>query len=808
MNKKKVGERIYFMVLNSVFIILPSNTNFKFPMPKAAVEYIKCAELKKIILFFTDPFKHKALSKFGILCEIVKTAVDEKNTGVAELYLKSVNRIKIRKDSLEQVNGFIEEYETIKDSVEDCSKDNVEVCLSEIIDQINGIKSDKGRIIAAYILFSSQKKPDNRLKKEDTRLIIEMLANPELSEIYRETLNYFYGYPNKLSVWIDSLFNEIFIDKLVKAKWHVLNEQKIITRLELLVENFVPIFCEIIDQEYPASGMGQSLVPCGQKDNAETNEVQEIEEKIKNSKMPSKVIEAAQKELRRLKQMRPENSDYQVCFHYLDVMTSLPWGIFTKDNLDINNIQKVLDNDHYGLNDVKERIIEFLSVQKLNPDHKGTVLCFVGPPGTGKTSVAHSIGRAFGRKMIRISLGSMRDEAEIKGHRRTYIGANPGKIINEIIRAGSQNPVFIFDEIDKLREDAREDPASALLDIFDPEQNQFFVDNYLDVEFDLSRTFFITTANMTDTIPPALLDRMDVIEFPSYTEEEKLEIVKRHLAPKQIKEHGLNDYGVRFTDEAMLNIIRFYTREPGVRKLERRIKKIFRKINVSIAKDENVFKKGENVIECEHIRHYLGRQKFFDTDLFKEGVPGVATGLAWSQNGGNIIHIEARETWKLADKFKITGLPQEIMIQSVEDSVTYLNTNRHKLGIDDSHFHEDSGIHVRFRHGGIPKDGPSAGITIAVAIYSEFTKKPVRNDIAFTGEIMLSGTVDPIGGLKEKILAAKRVGVKKVFIPIKNSPDVEEFDNKIKRGLEIIFIEDLSDIFIKYRDDIFLPQVH
>lgn len=801
-------KNVYFVAFKKGFIIFPSEQlKFNFSLPKSIVSFIKSNAIEEIALFFTSSENEK-LSEIGILCAVKGYYIEDKKNK-SFVSLKSMAKIKAldRNQFAGHLNGYVD-YEIIEDDFTNCSRKNVDSCFMEIISQINNMKVEAARIAAAYMLLISQNPSPESVDENTINSLKSMLENPDESFIYQKILDDFCRNPTKIAAWIYDLFNKILAEELDKARWHVLNERDVMTQFEILVENLVPIICQNLDSKYLSLGDGsQALAPANQPTNENLEEIQEIERKIKNSKMPPRARETAQKQLRRLKQMRPENSDYHVCLGYLDTLTSLPWGIFTKDNLDIQHIQKVLDDDHYGLNDVKERIIEFLAVQKLNPEHKGTVLCFIGPPGTGKTSIAHSVGRAFGRKMIRISLGSMRDEAEIKGHRRIYVGATTGKIINEIIRAGSQNPIFILDEIDKLREDFKGDPASALLDIFDPEQNQFFVDNYLDVEFDLSRVFFITTGNTTNTIPPALLDRMDIIEFSSYTEEEKLEIAKRHLMPKQIEEHGLGEYGVKLTDEAIMNIICFYTRESGVRKLERKIKRILRKIAVSITKGEDVFKKSENIIECKDIRGFLGKQKFFNTELFKEGIPGVAIGLAWTESGGSLVYTEARETWRLADKFKVTGLPQEIIIQSVEDAVTYLNTNRRLLKIGNNHFDENMGIHVRFRYGAIPKDGPSAGITIVIAIYSELMKKPIRNNVAFTGEIMLSGTVDPIGGLKEKLLAAKKAGIKKVFIPSGNAPDVEEMEEKIKQGLEIIFVKKLEDIFVKYHNDIFLPAV-
>ena len=521
---------------------------------------------------------------------------------------------------------------------------------------------------------------------------------------------------------------------------------------------------------------------------ARSSEIEDLEKKIEAAKMPEDARKAADKELDRLKMIPPESAEHTVVRTYLDWLVSLPWAVSTEDNLDIKHARAVLDEDHYDLEKVKERILEFLAVRKLKSDTKGPILCFVGPPGTGKTSLGRSIARALGRKFVRLSLGGIRDEAEIRGHRRTYIGSLPGRIIQGLRNAGSNNPLFILDEVDKLGADFRGDPASALLEVLDPEQNNAFVDHYLDVPFDLSKVLFLTTANVLDTIPPALRDRMEVLELPGYTEEEKLQIVERHLVPKQIGENGLGNIKIEFTKDAVSEIIRSYTREAGLRNLEREIGRVCRKIARAITEGETAPER----ITPEMLHRYLGPPKFFSEVAERTQEPGVATGLAWTPNGGDILFIES--TRMNGQKgVTITGSLGDVMKESAQAALSYVRSRAAQLGIAPDFF-EKSDLHIHVPAGAIPKDGPSAGVTIAASLASLLSGRPVRSDVAMTGEITLRGKVLPVGGIKEKVLAARRAGIKTVILPRRNESDLEDIPEEARKEMEFVFVDTVDEV--------------
>lgn len=518
-----------------------------------------------------------------------------------------------------------------------------------------------------------------------------------------------------------------------------------------------------------------------------STEIKEIREKIKKAKMPPDVVAAAEKELERLSRIPPASAEYTVARTYLDWLVELPWSITTEDNLDIDNAQKILDEDHYDLEKVKKRILEYLAVRKLKADMKGPILCFVGPPGVGKTSLGKSIARAMGRKFIRISLGGVRDEAEIRGHRRTYVGALPGRIIQGIKKAGSNNPVFMLDEVDKIGMDFRGDPSSALLEVLDPEQNYSFSDHYIDLPFDLSKVMFITTANVLDTIPPALRDRMETLELPGYSEDQKMMIAKKFLIPKQISEHGLTPDLIEFEDAAIQIIISSYTREAGVRNLEREIASICRGVAKDVARGIR-----EKVIITPDILHkFLGPVKFFPEVAERTSDPGVATGLAWTPTGGDIIFVEATKM-KGEKGLTLTGQLGDVMKESAQAALAYVRSKSKELGIDEDFF-EKNDIHIHVPAGAIPKDGPSAGITMFVALTSLLTNKPVRSDVAMTGEITLRGLVLPVGGIKEKVLAGMRAGIKTIILPKKNEKDLEEIPEHIRSQLNFKFIQRMDE---------------
>jgi ATP-dependent Lon protease len=519
-------------------------------------------------------------------------------------------------------------------------------------------------------------------------------------------------------------------------------------------------------------------------------EINELRDKVEAAKMPEPVFKEAEKQLDRLAKMHPESAEATTVRTYIEWLVEIPWSISTKENINIQKAKKVLDEDHYDLEKIKQRILEYLGVAKLKKDIKGPILCFAGPPGTGKTSLGKSIARALGRKFTRMSLGGVRDESEIRGHRRTYIGALPGRIIQGIKTSGSNNPVFMLDEIDKLGADFRGDPSSALLEVLDPEQNNSFTDHYLGVPFDLSKTLFIATANMMETIPSALRDRMEVITLSGYTEEEKLGIAKKYLVPRQIKENGMKRKMLTIHDSAIRSIINGYTREAGLRNLEREIANVCRKVALKIVESRNRTK--SITVSEKDIASYLGTEKYMRESEKEKPQVGVATGLAWTQAGGTLMHIEVT-TMKGKGALTLTGKLGDVMRESAQAAYSYCRANAKRIGISED-ISKSTDIHVHVPSGSVPKDGPSAGITIAVALASALSGKPVRNDIAMTGEITLRGRVLPIGGLKEKTLAALQAGIHKVIIPDQNKADLREIPDYIKSKVDFISVKTVDEV--------------
>jgi ATP-dependent Lon protease len=517
-------------------------------------------------------------------------------------------------------------------------------------------------------------------------------------------------------------------------------------------------------------------------------EVKEYRKKIKSAKMPEKVEQEADKQLKRLHKMHPDSAEAGTIRTYLDWMVEVPWAKSTKDKLDIKAAKKILDEDHYDLEKVKERILEYLSVRKLKAKMKGPILCFIGPPGVGKTSLGRSIARALGREFVRMSLGGVRDEAEIRGHRRTYVGALPGRIIQGIKQAGTNNPVYMLDEVDKIGMDFRGDPSSALLEVLDPEQNNSFMDHYLAVPFDLSNVMFITTANRADTIPGPLRDRMEILYLAGYTEEEKLGIARNYLIPKQLEEHGITDKILKITDSAVMATISQYTREAGVRNLEREIAHICRKTAREIAEK----KKKKFVITSANVSRFLGSPRFLPEEELQHDAVGVATGLAWTETGGDIIFIEAT-TMRGKGGLTLTGQLGNVMKESAQAALSYIRSRSKELKIDEDILSKTD-LHIHVPAGAIPKDGPSAGITMATAIASALSGKPVDRKIAMTGEVTLRGRVLPIGGLKEKTLAAKRFGIKRVIIPARNIKDLDDFPKYVKKDMEFLPVETMDEV--------------
>ena len=523
-------------------------------------------------------------------------------------------------------------------------------------------------------------------------------------------------------------------------------------------------------------------------------ELEEYREKLKKIPLNEEAKKEAEKQIKRLARMHGDSAEASVVRTYLDWLFELPWGKYTEDNLDIKKAKKILDKEHYGLKEVKERILEYLAVRKIKKDMKGPILCFVGPPGVGKTSLGRSIANALNREFIRMSIGGVKDEAEIRGHRRTYVGAMPGRIIQGIKQAGTMNPVFMLDEVDKIGADFRGDPSNALLEALDPEQNNSFRDHYLGVPFDLSGVMFITTANQLDTIQPAFLDRMEVIQIPGYTLEEKVEIAKRHLIPKQMKENGVPKGKIKITSGAIKKIVEGYTREAGVRNLERLINKLIRKIIFKMVEnDEFDNPEVKYTVKAKDVRKYLGVEKVLEDRRLKENRIGVATGLAWTPFGGDILFIET-SVMRGSGRLILTGQLGDVMKESAQAALSYLRANEKKYKLSEFPF-DKKDIHIHVPAGAIPKDGPSAGITLATSLLSALTEKPVKASVAMTGEITLRGDVLAVGGLKEKILAAKRAGISEIIAPKENQNEIEEIEPQYLEGLNIHYVKSVDEVF-------------
>lgn len=535
------------------------------------------------------------------------------------------------------------------------------------------------------------------------------------------------------------------------------------------------------------------------EDDGDQGDLDGLEERIAKANLPNEADQVAKKQLKRLRTMQVGSAEYTVVRTYLDWILDLPWTDATEDNLDIADVRRVLDEDHYGLEKVKKRIVEYLAVRKLKKDKKGPILCLLGPPGVGKTSLGRSIARAVGRKFVRISLGGVHDEAAIRGHRRTYVGALPGQIIQGMKKAGTINPVFMMDEVDKIGHDFRGDPSAALLEVLDPEQNNAFADHYLEVSYDLSRVMFVATANIADPIPPPLRDRMEILELPGYTRREKMAIARQHLMPKQLEEHGLTEEQVKITDEAVDEIIEHYTREAGVRSLERQIASVIRGVAVKVAEGDTE----PRVIETEEqLREFLGAIKYTSEVAERLEETGVVTGLAWTSAGGEILFIEATRMFG-SGKLQLTGQLGDVMKESAHAALSYVRSNAQKYGIAKD-FLEKSDVHIHIPAGAMPKDGPSAGITMFTALVSLLTGIRVRHDVAMTGEISLRGRVLPIGGIKEKTLAAHRAGIKRVILPERNKADLEEVPQEIRDELEFIPVHKLDEVLVAALEE--MPQ--
>ena len=523
-------------------------------------------------------------------------------------------------------------------------------------------------------------------------------------------------------------------------------------------------------------------------DNPQKSEILDLEEKSKDMKWPEKVLQHFNKQLNKAKRLNPQIAEYSVTLNYLELMLELPWGTYTDDNFDLKRVRKILDEDHFGLDEVKERILEHLAVLKLKGDMKAPIICLVGPPGVGKTSLGKSIARALDRKFVRMSLGGLHDESEIRGHRKTYIGAMPGRIIQSLKKAESSNPVFILDEIDKIGKDFRGDPSSALLEVLDPEQNGSFYDNYLEMEYDLSKVLFVATANSLSTIQPALLDRMEIIQISGYSTEEKIEIAKRHLITKQLKEHGLLNKHIKLNKTVLQRMILNYTKESGVRSLDRLISRVMRNVAKKVAMEESY----EVSITETQLDEILGGSRFNTDKLVKHTVSGVAIGLAWTQVGGDILFIEASKS-KGKSKLSLTGNLGDVMKESATTALSYIKSNQVVLGLEGVNF-EEWDIHIHVPEGAIPKDGPSAGITMLTALCSVFNGQKVKSHLAMSGEITLRGRVLPVGGIKEKVLAAKRYGIREIILSSQNEKDVKKIKAEYIKGVKFIYVDEMTEV--------------
>jgi ATP-dependent Lon protease len=523
-----------------------------------------------------------------------------------------------------------------------------------------------------------------------------------------------------------------------------------------------------------------------------SDEIAELKERIKKAGLPAEAKEKADQELKRLEAMPPVSAEATVSRNYIDWLLAVPWKKKSREIKDLDKAQKILDEDHFGLEEIKERILEFLAVRQLAPQSRSSIVCFVGPPGVGKSSLAKSIARATGRKFVRLSLGGVRDEAEVRGHRRTYIGAFPGQIIQMMKKAGTVNPVFLLDELDKMSTDFRGDPSAALLEVLDPEQNDAFVDHYLDTEYDLSKVMFIATANVSHTIPPALKDRMEIIQLSGYTMTEKLAIAEGFLVPKQAEAHGLSDRSVEFLPEGLRTLIEGYTREAGVRNLEREIAKICRKVARQIVQENGGKKRKKTVVDAEMVGDLLGKVKYRSRKKGEEPEVGVATGLAWTEAGGELLETEVG-LMKGSGKLILTGKLGEVMQESARAAVSYLRSRAELLGVDPE-FNQDKDLHIHVPEGAIPKDGPSAGITMATALVSALTEVPVRKDIAMTGEITLRGKILPVGGVKHKLLAAYRADITEIILPKENEKDLDEIADEVRDVLQFHLVEKMDEV--------------
>lgn len=704
----------------------------------------------------TDDFYH-----VGTVCKI-KQLLKLPGDNIRVL-VEGINRARVTDVIMEEPYFQVEIEELIYN--EEIIKDKkIEALMRMVIDSFEDYISIGNKISAEALVNVSKIEEPGRLADVIASYILLTLENKQ------KILEAFHPYKRLETLQI-ILKEEIEILKL---------EEKISQRVKKQINK--------VQKEYYLREQLKAIQYELGEDDELLDEVDNYKEKIENINMPEEVKEKALKEVDRLLKMSPSSAESGVIRTYLDWIVELPWDKETKDRIDIKKSREILDTDHYGLEDVKERILEYLAVRRLAKGIKGPILCLVGPPGVGKTSIAKSIAKSLNRKFVRMSLGGVRDEAEIRGHRRTYVGAIPGRIISSIKKVNSKNPVFLFDEIDKLSSDFRGDPASALLEVLDPEQNNTFTDHFLEAPFDLSKVMFITTANTTASIPGPLLDRMEVIRISGYTEEEKLQIALRYLLPKQMKEHGLKEENIHISENTIRDIINNYTGESGVRNLERNIANLCRKAAKKIVEDKVKIVR----INSGNLDKYLGIPRYRHEKAGEENQIGIATGLAWTSVGGETLSIEVTPM-PGTGKLQLTGQLGDVMKESAMAGISYIRSKAAELKIDEN-FYKDKDIHIHVPEGAIPKDGPSAGITIATAVISALSNVPVNRYVAMTGEITLRGRVLPIGGVKEKVLAANRAGIKKVLLPMDNKKDAEEIPDKVRRKMKFVFVKNMDEV--------------
>jgi ATP-dependent Lon protease len=728
---------------------------------------------KKIVLMMQknpnqDDPKSQDLYQTGVLASIEKIVIGEK--GEINALVKGLSKVRVVK-YLQEDPFFEVKTEKVEDKKYPDNNEEIMAMVRHISSQIKkAINLGKSVDFAFLVNILNIGKPEDFVNQ--IAMIIDLKAK-EKQELLEES-----DLKEKLKKEIDAIGKEMKILEI---------EQKISSKTQQkfeqgMKETFLREKMKTIEEELGGK--------------SEDKELNEFREKIKKAQMPKKVEEKAIKELKRLAQMSQFNPEASYIKTYLDWLTDIPWSNASSGAISLKESQKILDDDHYGLKKIKERILEYLAVMELQKikgeknkkEHQPTILCFVGPPGVGKTSLGRSIARALGRKFVKISLGGIRDEAEIRGHRRTYVGAMPGRIIQGIKQAGTKNPVFMLDEIDKIGRDYRGDPSAALLEALDPEQNHAFSDHYLEVDFDLSDVFFITTANILDTIPEALLDRLEVIHFPGYTEDEKYAIAKEHLIKKQLEAHNLSDREAKISDGAIRTIARRYTREAGVRDLERQIASIFRKIARQIVEKEIKTK----TVSIENLPKYLGPYKFASQMIEEKDTVGISTGLAWTQAGGDILFIEVA-VMPGKGSLTLTGHLGDVMKESCQAALSYIRARWDKFGLEKDFFQKID-IHVHVPEGAVPKDGPSAGAAIATAMLSALTRKPVKRDVGMTGEITLRGRVLEIGGIKEKVIAAHRAQIRTVIMPKENKKDLEDIPEHVLGDLRLVFVTHMDEV--------------